>query len=91
MLELSAARVAYEGHVNCMLLTACNPVFHDAALHCPQPMRFSYCVYLCTREKGHSEAVTTHEYALSWYKALKVVLRRQWTLTLRDRGLIIGR
>ena len=46
---------------------------------------------MCGREKSHPEALTTQEYALSWRKALKVVLRRQWTLTLRDRGLIIGR
>ena len=43
------------------------------------------------RAQGEPDALTTHKYALSWNKALKVVLRRQWTLALRDRGLIIGR
>lgn len=50
-----------------------------------------HCTCLFAREKGHPEALTTREYALSWLPALRIVLRRQWTLTLRDRGLIIGR
>lgn len=43
------------------------------------------------REKGHPEALTTSESALTWYQALKVVSRRQWTLALRDRALVIAR
>ncbi|DBB03271.1 TPA: hypothetical protein ACH3X3_010666 [Trebouxia sp. C0006] len=43
------------------------------------------------KEKGHPEALTTSESALTWYQALKVVSRRQWTLALRDRALVIAR
>ena len=46
---------------------------------------------LLYREKGHPEALTTSESALTWYQALKVVSRRQWTLALRDRALVIAR
>ena len=46
---------------------------------------------LLCREQGHPEALTTTENALTWWQALKVVSRRQWTLALRDRALVIGR
>lgn len=43
------------------------------------------------REYSNPDALTTHEYALTWSKALKVVLQRQWTLALRDKALVIAR
>ena len=61
----------------------------------PSTWRLRVCCILrwlvLYREKGHPEALTTTESALTWYQALKVVSRRQWTLALRDRALVIGR
>lgn len=61
---------------------------------CTNTHKFKKCSMtrmLWCRGQPNPDALTTHEYALTWYKALKVVLRRQWTLALRDKALVIAR
>ena len=43
------------------------------------------------RESGHPRALTRKLYALTWFQALRVLLSRQWLLTLRDSALVRGR
>ncbi|KAK9807392.1 hypothetical protein WJX73_000014 [Symbiochloris irregularis] len=43
------------------------------------------------REEGHPGALVRERYALSWPRAVKVVTERQWTLTLRNKGMIYAR
>ncbi len=45
---------------------------------------------LC-RKQAHPLALSRAPYALTWSQAFRVLLRRQWKLTVRDSALVRGR
>lgn len=47
-------------------------------------------VRIC-REDSHRAALPKLPYALSWWQAVRVLLGRQWKLTVRDGSLVRGR
>ena len=45
----------------------------------------------CCREDSHPAALPKLPFALSWWEAVRVLLDRQWKLTVRDGALVRGR
>ena len=43
------------------------------------------------REDSHPAALPKQPYALSWWEAVRVLVDRQWRLTVRDGSLVRGR
>jgi len=46
---------------------------------------------LTLREDSHPAALPKQPYALSWWEAVRVLVDRQWRLTVRDGSLVRGR
>ena len=45
----------------------------------------------CCREDSHPAALPKLPFSLSWWEAVRVLLDRQWKLTVRDGALVRGR
>ena len=48
-------------------------------------------VMLVCREDSHPAALPKLPFALTWWEAVRVLLDRQWKLTVRDGSLVRGR
>ena len=48
-------------------------------------------MHVWCREDSHPAALPKKPFALSWCEAVRVLLHRQWKLTVRDGSLVRGR
>ena len=69
-------------------------LYHPCHLHCSQeedPALPPEMHLVCCREDSHPAALPKLPFALSWWEAVRVLVDRQWKLTVRDGSLVRGR